>query len=115
MPRTRRTTQAAGLDGRTVRSALTGLKRQMARGEAAIAENAELRKRVRVLERELKSVSTLLSRLGASGSGGNGRRRQRRQRRPSSPEVQARRLEALAKARQVRAANRAAAQAGGSS
>jgi hypothetical protein len=117
MPRTsnRRTRSAGGADGRSVRPALTRLRRLVEKAEAVTVENKQLRSEVQRLQRELRAVQSALAGLAPGG----GRRRAaesarpRRARRPiTDPAVLERRRAALEKARQVRAEKRAAAKGG---
>ncbi|HEX6487572.1 MAG TPA: hypothetical protein VF137_01700 [Candidatus Dormibacteraeota bacterium] len=118
MPRTgTRRPRAAALviDRRSVRPALTRLRRLIDKAESATLENKQLRAEVTRLQRELRAVQSALAGLAP----GAGRRRAstasapRRARRPiTDPEVLERRRAALAKAREVRAQKRAAARGG---
>jgi hypothetical protein len=116
MPRTstRRSRSAVGAAGRSVRPALTRLRRLVEKAESVTIENKQLRSEVKRLQRELMAVQSALAGLAPGGrrrtSDGT---RARRTRRPiTDPAVLERRRAALAKARQVRAAKRAAAKAG---
>jgi len=119
MPRTssRRTRSSGGADGRSVRPALTRLRKLVEKAESVTIENKALRTEVKRLQRELRAVQSALVGLAPGG----GRRRSgggaapKRTRRPiTDPAVLERRRAALAKAREVRAKNRAAAKGGSS-
>ena len=114
MPRTsnRRTRSTGGADGRSVRPALTRLRRLVEKAEAVTIENKLLRTEVKRLQRELRAVQSALAGLAPGGSrrGSAAATRTRRTRRPiTDPAVLERRRAALAKAREVRAQKRAAA------
>ena len=117
MPRTsnRRTRATGGADGRSVRPALTRLRRLVEKAEEVTIENKQLRTEVKRLQRELRAVLSALAGLapGAGRRRGADAAKPRRTRRPiTDPAVLERRRAALEKARQVRAQKRAAAKAG---
>jgi hypothetical protein len=114
MPRTstRRTRSTGGADGRSLRPALTRLRRMVEKAESVTIENKQLRSEVKRLQRELRAVQSALAGLapGASRRRAADAARTRRTRRPiTDPAVLERRRAALAKAREVRAQKRAAA------
>src|SRR5947209_17559596 len=105
MPRTssRRTRSTAAADGRSVRPALTRLRRLVEKAEAVTVENKQLRTEVKRLQRELRAVQSAL--VGLAPGGGRRRSadatRARRTRRPiTAPAALERRPGALAKARE---------------
>ena len=114
MPRTstRRSRSTGGADGRSVRPALTRLKRLVEKAESVTIENKLLRTEVKRLQRELMAVQSALAGLAPGGGrrrGGDGTRARRTRRPITDPAVLERRRAALEKARQVRAQKRAAA------
>lgn len=114
MPRTsnRRTRSTGGADGRSVRPALTRLRKLVEKAEEVTIENKLLRTEVKRLQRELRAVQSAIAGLapGASRRRAADGTKPRRTRRPiTDPAVLERRRAALAKAREVRAQKRAAA------
>ncbi len=117
MPRTttRRARSAGGADGRSIRPALSRLRRLVEKAESVTIENKQLRTEVKRLQRELRAVQSALAGLAPGGRRRAESARPRRARRPiTDPAVLERRRAALEKARQVRAAKRAAAKGAGS-
>ena len=117
MPRTsnRRTRSTGGADGRSLRPALTRLRRMVEKAESVTLENKTLRSEVKRLQRELMAVQSALAGLAPGGSrrrSSDGTRPRRTRRPITDPAVLERRRAALAKAREVRAQKRAAAKGG---